>query len=88
MWAAIHRSTNVLRMIFGTARRRIHRSPATRPVTLGTEKKTPCVSSSAGQPQRPACIQRVFYRFPNVLVWVIGHAGIILPSRRFEIPSA
>ena len=68
MRAAINGSANVLRMIFGTAWGRVDCSSATRPITLGTEQKAPRVSSSTGHPQGPASIQRVFYRFPNVLV--------------------
>ena len=85
MRAAINSSTNILRMIFGVAGRRVHRSPTTRSVVLRTEEETPRVSSRSRHPQGPTCIQRIIHRFPHVFVCVVGHVGIILPSpRRIE----
>ena len=89
MRAAINSSTNILRMIFGVAGRGVHSSPTTRSVVLRTEEETPRVSSRSRHPQRPTCIQRIFHRFPDVFVCVVGHVGIILPSpRRIERVAA
>jgi hypothetical protein len=81
MWAAINSSTNVFRVIVGTARGRVHRSPAASPVMLRTKQQAPRVRPSTGHPQGPASGQRIGHRFADLFVWVIRHAaGIILRS--------
>ena len=76
----IDRTADSLRMRFGHARRRVHRSPASVAIMPSAIQYSPRVSPSTRFLQCPATFDRIFDSIADVLVLVVVHEAYIPPS--------